>query len=300
MKIGRRRFLQQSALGVGAAFIGTRYGFAIETKPPTFNPYETVPFGKTKLEVSRLCLGTGMNGSRRQSNQTRLGKEKFTDLIRESYDRGIRLFDMADLYGSHPYLLPALKGIPRDDFKIISKIWFRKGGLPEPERPDANIVIERFLKEIGTERIDVLLIHCVDSAKWPDEMRKQMDILAKFKEKGTIGALGVSCHSLDALNAAVTEPWVDCVHTRINPDGVAMDGPADQVVPVLRKLKAAGKAITGMKIVGAGKWRNDPEKRAESIKFVLGLGIVDVLNVGFESPAQVDDFAGMVSKTAKA
>ena len=299
MKIKRRQFLQKSALGVGAALLGTQLKIRAEVKPRNFDPYETIPFGNTKLNFTRLCLGTGMNGGNRQSNQTRLGKEKFDALLHGAYDRGVRVFDMADLYGTHPYLIPALKEIPRDDFKIISKMWWNKGGLPEKERPDADVVIPRFLKELQTDHIDVLLLHCVTSGKWPDELRRQMDILSNFKEKGTIGALGVSCHSLAALNAAVTEPWVECVHTRINPDGVSMDGTADEVVPVLRKLKAAGKAITGMKIVGAGKWRNDPDKRAESIRFVLGLGCVDLLNVGFESPEQIDDFAGMVSKTER-
>jgi predicted aldo/keto reductase-like oxidoreductase len=299
MKIKRRRFIQQSALGVGGILCGTRFA-AADTKPRNFDPYETVPFGKTKLDVTRLCLGTGMNGGQRQSNQTRLGQEKFEDLIHGAYDRGIRMFELADLYGTHPYLVPTLKDIPRDNYKIVSKMWWRSGGLPEKERPNADVVVARFLKELRTDYIDILLLHCVTSATWPQELRKQMDILSGFKEKGTIRALGVSCHSLEALDAAVSEPWVQCVHTRINPDGVQMDGPADKVVPILKRLRAAGKAVTGMKLVGAGKWRNDPEKRAESIRFVLGLGCVDVLNVGFESPAEIDDFAGVVSKTARA
>lgn len=298
MKIKRRRFLQQSALGVGGVLMGARFA-AAESKPRTFDPYEKVPFGKTKLDVTRLCLGTGMNGSMRASNQTRLGKEKFQALIHGAYDRGIRLFDMADLYGSHPYLIPALREIPRDNFKIISKMWWNKGGIPEPERPDANIVVTRFLKELQTDYIDVLLLHCVTSGKWPDELRRQMDILHGLKEKGIVRALGVSCHSMQALEAAVHEPWVECVHTRINPHGVSMDGSPEQVVPILQRLHAAGKAVTGMKIAGAGKWRNDPEKRAESIKFVLGLGCVDVLNVGFQATTEIDDFAGMVSKTVR-
>jgi aryl-alcohol dehydrogenase-like predicted oxidoreductase len=300
MKIQRREFLTRSVLGVGGALLGAPL-FA-ETKPRVkfFDPFERVPLGKTKLKFSRVLLGTGMNGGNRQSNQTRLGKEKFETLIREAHDRGVNTFDLADLYGTHPYVIPALKGIQRDKFQIISKIWFRPGGIPEPERPDADVVVERFLRELQTDYLDLVLLHCVTSAKWPEELRKQMDLLSKFKDKGVIRALGVSCHSLEALEAAATEPWVDSVHTRINPYGMSMDGPPEKVVPVLKKIHDAGKGVVGMKIIGEGRLRNDEEKRQASIKFALGLGCVDVLNVGCESTAELDDLTTKVKQVEKA
>lgn len=301
MRIKRREFLTRSALGVGAALLPDLSGLLAEEKPRTkfFDPYEPVPLGKTKLKVSRFCLGTGMKGGKRESNHTRLGKEKFEALIRESHDRGTQLFDLADLYGTHPYVIPALKGIPRDKFQIVTKIWFRDGGIPEKERPDADVCIERFLRELKTDYIDLVLLHCVMSAKWPEELRKQMDIMAKLKDKGVIRAHGVSCHTLEALAACATEPWVDSVHTRINPYGMSMDGPADKVAPVLQKIHAAGKGVVGMKIVGEGRLRDQPEKRDESLRYVLGLGCVDVLNVGCESIAEVDDMAARVRKVER-
>jgi aryl-alcohol dehydrogenase-like predicted oxidoreductase len=296
MKIKRREFLTRSALGVGAALLGTPLLAEVKPRTKFFDPYERVSLGKTKLKVSRFCLGTGMKGGKRESNQTRLGKEKFEALIRESHDRGTQLFDLADLYGTHPYVIPALKGIPRDKFQIVSKIWWREGGIPEKERPDADVCIERFLRELKTDYIDLVLLHCVVSAKWPEELRKQMDIMAKLKDKGVIRAHGVSCHTLEALEACATEPWVDSVHTRINPYGMSMDGPADKVAPVLQKIHAAGKGVVGMKIVGEGRLRDQPEKRDESLRYVLSLGCVDVLNVGCESIAEVEDMAARVRK----
>jgi aryl-alcohol dehydrogenase-like predicted oxidoreductase len=296
MKIKRREFLKRSALGVSGVLVGAAYANARDVKPPAFDPFGKVQLGKSKLEVTRICMGTGVQGGNRQSNQTRMGSAKFEALLKGGYDRGVRLFDLADLYGTHPYLMPALKGIPRDNFAIISKIWFKDGGIPDTERPDADVVVNRFLKEIGTDYLDLVLLHCVTSSNWPDELRKQMDLLAKLKDKGVIRAHGVSCHSLGALEAAAKEPWVDSVHARINPYGMSMDGPADQVAPALKKLKAAGKGVVGMKIVGEGRLRKDPAKLDESIRYVLGLGCVDVLNVGFEKIEEVDDFAERVRK----
>ena len=295
--LDRRRFLQASALGVGGLVFGSALSAAGAT--PVFDPYERIPLGKTGLKVSRVCLGTGMRGGQRQSNHTRLGKEKFQALLRAAYDRGVRLFDMADLYGSHPYLLPALSGVKREDFTIITKIWWSGGGIPEAERPDADQVVTRFLKEIGTDYIDVVLLHCVTSPKWPENLRKQMDLLATLKQKKIIRAHGVSVHSLPALEAAAAEPWVDSVNARINPFQMSMDGPPDKVVPVLRQLHEAGKGVVGMKIIGEGRLRNDPEKRAESVRYVLNLGCVDVLNVGCESTAELDDLAELVKRVPK-
>jgi aryl-alcohol dehydrogenase-like predicted oxidoreductase len=299
MRIQRREFLKRSALGVTGMLVGGSVVRAAQPKGARFDPFEAVPLGKSSLKLSRVCMGTGVRGGGRASNQTRLGKEKFETLIKGAYERGVRVFDLADLYGTHPYLLPALKGIPRDDYAIISKIWFRPGGIPEPERPDADVVVERFLKELGTDRIDLLLLHCVESPKWPTELSKQMEILAKYKQKGVIRAHGVSCHTVEALEAAADEAWVDSVHARINPYGMSMDKGSERVPDVLKKLHAAGKGVVGMKIIGEGKLRDDPDKRDESLRYVLGLGCVDILNVGFEKLEEVDDLATRVRKVDK-
>jgi len=299
MKTTRRKFLTRAALGVSGAFLAPRLLAEIPLTPKTFDPYERVAIGKTKLKFSRIVLGTGMRGGKRESNHTRLGKEKFEALIREAHERGVDTFDLADLYGSHPYVIPALKTINRDKFHVITKIWFREGGIPEAERPDADVCVERFLKELKTDYIDLLLLHCVTSGKWPEELRKQMDILTKLKDQGKIRALGVSCHSLEALALTATEPWVESVHTRINPYGMSMDGPPEKVVPVLQKIHAAGKGVVGMKIMGEGRLRNDDEKRNASVKFALQLGCVDVLNVGCESIAEVDDLAARIRRVER-
>jgi len=299
MNMKRRDFIARSAVGLGGLVCGASSLTAAD-KPTFYDPYETVPLGKTKMNWTRFCLGTGMSGGNRQSNHTRMGKEKFETLINGAYDRGVRVFDLADLYGTHPFLIPALKTIPRDKYSVITKIWFRPGGIPEPERPDADVVVERFLKEIKTDYLDLVLLHCVTADKWNEDLRKQMDLLAKMKDKGLIRAHGVSCHSLGALKTAAAEPWVDSVHARINPDGISMDDKPENVIPVLKQIHAAGKGVVGMKIAGEGKYRNNEEKKNESARFVLGLGCVDILNIGFEKQEEIDDFADRVKKVPKA
>ncbi len=300
MEMKRREFLAKSIAGVGGLLLGSGCLDTARRKPVTFDPYERVPLGKTKIKVSRVGFGTGMRGGNRQSNQTRLGEKKFEALLRASYERGVRLFDLADLYGTHPYLARALRKMPRKDYVISSKIWWRRGGIPEKQRPDADVVVNRFLKELNTDYIDIILLHCVDRPNWPDELGEQMNILEKLKKKGIVRAHGVSCHSLPALQAAADEPWVDSVNVRINAYGKNMDGPVAKVEPVVRKLHKAGKGVIGMKLIGEGAFRNSDEKRDNSVRYVLTLGCVDAMVVGFEKLEEIDDFAARVRKVSGA
>jgi predicted aldo/keto reductase-like oxidoreductase len=138
------------------------------------------------------------------------------------------------------------------------------------------------------------------SATWTDEQKKQMDILENLKTKGIIKAHGVSVHSLQAMETAATSSWVDVIHVRINPFGAAMDSkdPA-QVIPVIEKLHNSGKGVIGMKLIGNGNFRDDSEKIDQSLKYVLGLGIVDMIIVGFEQPEQIDNYTARVENACK-
>jgi predicted aldo/keto reductase-like oxidoreductase len=302
MEMKRREFLVRSMAGVGGLLLGGEFAAAQEQRAKKHDPYELVPLGKTGIKVSRVGLGTGMRGSGRQSNHTRMGKEKFDALAMGCYERGVRLFDAADLYGTHPFLAGALKKMRRKDYAITSKIWFRRGGLPEPERPSPDIVVERFLKELKTDYIDLILFHCVTSGQWPEELGEQMNILAKLKKKGLVRAHGVSCHSLEALGACVKEPWVDSVHVRINPYAVKMDVKTVEEIPkveaVLKAMRRGGKAVIGMKIIGEGTFGNSPEKRDGSIKYALESGCLDAMVVGFEKVEEIDDFAARARKVS--
>jgi len=288
MHMNRRQFLSSAI--AGAAGLALAPGlFGAEAA----NPFEIVTLGKTGIKTSRICQGTGMSGGNRQSNHTRMGQERFDALIKGGWERGIRCFDAADLYGTHPFLAQALKGIPREQYTIMTKIWVRGGGIPERERPDANVVVDRFCKELNTDYIDLVLIHCMDSRDWTDQQKRQMDILDAIKAKGVIKAHGVSIHSLSALKLCATTDWVDSVHARINHEGVAMDGKPDEVAPVLKQIHEAGKGVVGMKIMGEGRFKTD-ERKTKSVEYVMGLGCVDILNVGFENVDQIDDFSRRV------
>jgi len=288
--LNRRAFL--SALTLGTAhlmFNNPLYGAT--RRFTSADPMQRVVLGKSGLNPTLLGVGTGVSGGSRSSFLTRQDATKSIATLRHAYDRGFRMFDCADTYGTHPLVAEALKGMERDKLTITSKIWTREGGIPESERPDANIVVDRFRKELKTDYIDLVQLHCMVDTGWTDAERRQMDILDDLKSKGIIKAHGVSVHSLDAMKTAVADPWVDVLHARINPYGIAMDKPdPEEVVEVIHQMHSKGKGVIGMKLVGNGDLRNESEKIDHSLRFVLGLGSVDMMIIGFETSAQIDNY----------
>jgi len=207
---------------------------------------------------------------------------------------------MADTYGTHGILAEALNQVGRNELTLTTKIWTREGGIPEKERPNVDVVIDRFRKELKTDVIDIVQIHCMVDEDWTETLKPQMEILENLKAKGIIRAHGVSVHSLDAMKDALESPWVDVIHVRINPYGIAMDKPNPaEVVDVIHKLHRSGKGVIGMKLIGDGKLRNDSEKIDNALRFVLGLGSVDMMIVGFEEKAQIDNYVGRMKKALK-
>jgi len=238
---------------------------------------EYVDFGSTGLQVSRLSIGTGTNGWGGRSEQTDLGLDRLTDLLRAAYELGITFWDTADGYGSHRHVARALQGIPREKVVIATKT------TSHSERAVRRDV-ERFLRELQLETLDIVLLHCVMSGDWPRSKRHEIRALAQAKEEGLVRAVGISCHSLGALRAAVESDWVDVVLVRINFAGTNMDGSPEQVVPLIERLYAAGKAVYGMKVLGVGRLVDDARA---AIQYVLGLGTVHALTIGISQQAHL-------------
>ena len=297
--LSRRQFL--GALSLGTAhlmFHNPLYGAT--GRFASVDPLQRVTLGKTGIRPTLLGMGTGIHGGNRSSFLTRQDRAKSIATVRYAYERGIRMFDCADTYGTHGIVAEALKGMDREEIVLTSKIWTREGGIPEPERPDANIVVDRFRKELNVDYIDVVQLHCMEDAQWTEGERRQMDIMEDLKAKGIIRAHGTSVHTLEAMIAGVKDPWVDVLHARINPFGIAMDraDPAE-VVEVIHQMHSSGRGVIGMKLVGDGQLRDESEKIDQALRFVLGLGSVDMIIVGFESETQIDNYLGRMEIALK-
>jgi aryl-alcohol dehydrogenase-like predicted oxidoreductase len=284
----RREFLVSSAAGLGAAWLSRKKllaGIADQNPLGKFSATDTVTLGSTGIKTSRLAMGTGTVGYDHHSNQTALGVRGLSELLLNGYDRGLRFFDAADSYGSHAHVAEALKHVQRDKVTVLSKSWARDAAGMRAD-------LDRFRRELGTDYLDVCLMHCVTEADWTTRFRGAMDVLSEAKEKGVIRAHGCSCHSIEALRAAAKSPWVEIDFARINPIGSHMDADPATVVGVLREMKAAGKAVVGMKILGQGDLRN---RQPEALRYALGLGVLDAFTIGAESKSEQEDLIRRVA-----
>lgn len=291
-RLNRRRFLGAGA-GVAAGLAVAGELQAAEVPPPPL-----VSLGETGIQLSRLGQGTGVRGGNRQSNQTRMGFQKLVALFRHAYDRGIRFFDLADLYGTHVYFREALKAMPREEVTVLTKIWWPYDGpkneTSDPDRAqNVRSTLERFRHEMATDYLDVVLLHCLQSADRLKQMQPYMDELSAAKAAGQVRAVGVSCHDFGAMKVAAQTPWVDVILARINPRQVKMDGTPEEVTEVLRTAKRNKKAVIGMKIFGEGQLTGEKE---DCIRFAQQLGLLDAMTIGFDAPEQIDEVLQLMAK----
>jgi aryl-alcohol dehydrogenase-like predicted oxidoreductase len=284
--MNRRKFIAGAAAGLGAAYFAPpALAGVLDLPVPTgkAGAHDTVVLGKTGIRTSRLAMGTGTVGSGGSSNQTRSGE--LTRLLRTGYDRGLTFFDTADSYGSHPEVAEAISRLPRDKVVIMTKCDSRD---PKEAKDD----IDRYRRELKTDYIDILLMHYVRDGEWTTKYRGVMDVFEEAKQKGVIRAHGCSCHTIEALRAAAASPWVDVDLVRLNPIGSHMDADPQTVISVIKQMRAQGKGIIGMKILGQGDMRSRPD---EAIRFALGTGVLDAFTIGAENDSEQADLIKRIS-----
>ena len=291
----RREFLVNTARGLGAAWVASKLSsdnsaWAIDQPPlpQKFNAHDTVTLGATGIKTSRLAMGTGTHGFAKSSDQVRLGMAPLTALLLNGYENGLRFFDTADSYGSHPYVASALKQIPRDKVVVMTKSDTR-------DPAGMKAALDRYRRELGIDYIDIVLMHCMMEGDWTTRYRGTMDVLSEAKEKGVIRTHGCSCHTLEALRAAAASPWVEVDLVRMNPVGAYMDSDPETVAGVIKEMRASGKGIVGMKILGQGKLRH---RQSEALHYALSLGLLDAFTIGAASQDEQMDLIHRIAAAA--
>lgn len=292
-KSTRRSFIKSGAAAAGALTGGSTLAGAGKRSATDW-----VTLGNSGVKVTRLAMGTGGNGGRWQRD---LGQAAFTKVVRHAYDRGVRFFESADRYQTHGMVAEALRGVPRDTYKLMTKMVWR-------DEPDPLGTIDRFRKELNTDHLDILLLHLVREKGWPDQLKRLMDAFSEAKEKKIILAHGASCHGLAPLSDFPGTKWLDVALLRVNHNGTSMDvapgvrnapGDVPTVVSQIERIHNQGTGVIGMKLIGNGKF-TEPETREASIRFVMNLDCVDAATIGMLAESHVDEAIERMNRSLSA
>jgi 1-deoxyxylulose-5-phosphate synthase len=293
-ELNRREFLRASAALAGTELLSrlALSGASAAAVPVVKrSAVDQVALGQTGIKLSRLGMGTGVDGGK---VQVALGKENFVKVIRYAFDQGVTYFDTCDNYRTVDWMGQAIKGLPREKLFVQSKI------SGQPRETLAAIDAER--KKLNTDYFDSMLIHSQIVADWTsmDAWKRVMDGFDEAKARKWIRAKGVSCHNLPALRDATASPFNEVHLVRVNPQGKYVDGPGgrgytaqetnpvDPVMAELKTMRAKGRGVIGMKLIGNGLF-TDPADRDRAIRFAMACSEIDAVVIGFKNTSEVDE-----------
>lgn len=282
----RRDFLKT---GLAAASVASAGVLPLKAAPANAGggaATEWVVLGKADVHVTRLAFGTGSFSGKVQRE---LGQDGFNRLVRHAYDRGIRFFETAESYSDmHKMLGIALKGIPRDNYRLMSKVTTN----------DANPMqkFDQLRKLAQTDYFDIMLLHWQHQADWPTASARWQDGIEEAQSKGIVRARGASVHGLPALRQVPENKWLQLAMIRMNQNGTRMDaedyntdgpGNVSVVVDHVKQTLANGMGVISMKLVGEGVFNR--EQRQAAMRFAFKHAGVTAVTVGYKNNQEIDE-----------
>lgn len=282
-QLSRRHFLQA---GVAVGAIAGLHGAPLFAERASATDWVTL--GKSGVKVTRLAFGTGTHGG---SVQQELGQKEFTRLVHYAYDRGIRFFETSESYGASQQMLGvALKGLPRDSYKLMSKV-------TTSDYPDPLKKLDELRKNSDTDYFDIMLLHVQTGPTWPVDSERWQDAILEAQSRQAIVTHGASVHGLPALRQVPGNKWLDVAMIRVNQKGVKMDNETDnwnapgdvkEVVARVHEARSAGLGIISMKLIGEGAFTQRSD-RQQAMRFAFRNAGVDCVTVGYKNTAEIDE-----------
>lgn len=234
---------------------------------------QIVQLGNSGLSVSKLCFGTLTMSPLQKNMDPRTG----ADLLIYAYERGIRFLDTADLYETYPHIRQALKLAP--DYVISTKAYCW-------DRETAQAALERAFRGLGRDYVDLFMLHEQESLYTLRGHEEALLFLEEQRQKGHIGALGVSTHFAGCVQAVPRFPLVHVVHPIINVGGIGIqDGSREDMERAIAHAREAGCGIFAMKPLGGGHLM---QSNREAMEYALTSPLLDSVAVGMQSFEEID------------
>lgn len=278
----RRDFLKTS-LAAGAIASASNLPLHADRQSAT----DWVALGKSDVKVTRLAFGTGSMSGQVQRD---LGQDGVNKLVRHAYDSGIRFFETAESYHEmHTMLGIALQGIPRDTYRIMSKVTTRPDGDPRAKLDELRSMAKM-------DYFDIMLLHYQHTPTWPSDTQRWQDAILEAEHRKEIMSHGASVHGLPALRQVPKMEWLDVAMIRMNHKGTRMDaeipdapvlGDVSEVVHHVQQARKAGMGVISMKLIGEGVFNR--EDRQKAMRFAFKNAHVDAVTVGYKNTAEIDE-----------
>lgn len=234
---------------------------------------QSVQLGASGLSVSKLCFGT-LTMSPLQRN---MSPEQGARLLVYAYERGVRFLDTADLYETYPHIRLALKDAP--DYVISTKAYCY-------DRETAQAALERAFRGLGRDYVDLFMLHEQESLYTLRGHEEALVFLEEQRQKGHIGAVGVSSHYAGCVRACARFPMIRVVHPLINIGGVGIqDGTRADMESAIAHVRERGVGIFAMKPLGGGHLI---QTSREAMEYALSSPLIDSVAVGMQSFEEID------------
>lgn len=233
---------------------------------------EYTKLGNSDLQVSRFCVGCMSFGDPGSNfHQWTLSAEESETLVKRALDLGINFFDTANIYSagtSEEYLGRAIKNnVARDKVVLATKVYFNEGKL---SKPAILREIDESLKKLGTDYIDLYIIHRFDYDTSIEETMEALDSLVKAGKVRALGAsamYGYQFHNMQA--AAEQNGWTPFTSMQ-NHYNLLYREDERELIPICRQQKVA---LTPYSPLAAGRlsrleWKMD-SKRSQTDKTAI-------------------------------
>lgn len=240
---------------------------------------QTTALGNTGLTVSRVCFGTGTTTFDCESAQSKLPPEALGSLLVRAHAAGVTFWDTSDNYNTHKHVAWALARLPRESVTVTSKTYAASAD-------EARESLRQTLDELGTDYLDVMLLHEPDSPEELDERWPALMALREAKAQGLIRAVGLSTHAILTLEKVAGMREIDTILTNFNFAEDHMDAGLHDYTKALQQADAAGQGVVVMKTLGEGRLA---DRKVEAITYNMTRPFIHSVVIGMMNQHELDE-----------
>lgn len=196
--------------------------------------------GNTDIEVSKLCVGCMSFGKAGTMHDWTLGEDKTAEVVKHALELGINFFDTANVYSagtSEEYLGNVLKkNVARDKVVIASKVYFNEGRL---SREAIMREIDGSLKRLGTDYLDLYIIHRFDYQTPIEETMEALHDLVKLGKVRAIGASAMYGYQFHNMQLVAKENGWTPFSTMENHYNLLYREDERELIPICRQMNVS-------------------------------------------------------------